>query len=375
MNLTLLALYLYLFELPYYYMNTDSRLSVFWIAIVLNAKSNRNEQVIQNASLWESKLLDILNYNTALESKPLNLSVTDNCSVVVDRLDFDSYNSYLKLFFYVWRNNVFQPSPVIVLELNRLPEDWLAVSLGMQVVERPKVYDTDAYEKVDDFIWVIGIVTSCFLGVLFICWLFIFIYAYFLQATAMVKWLPKPSTKDAKQSLYKQEKPQLVFPQKEFIEKVDSQIQTDISQSSEVITSEISSTQNQPPSGQSVVDAKLPGRLSPVSETNLEESLKEAAHDVSDSIVPLSATQNLSPSDQNVISNEKSHEDNKKKESKEESVVENEDDLLQENEANSSTQAFGSFENVTPLVMSIQPRPEAIQLANILNTQKIVSKS
>nr|CAH8848286.1 unnamed protein product [Trichobilharzia regenti] len=325
MNLTLLALYLYLFELPYYYMNTDSRLSVFWIAIVLNAKSNRNEQVIQNASLWESKLLDILNYNTALESKPLNLSVTDNCSVVVDRLDFDSYNSYLKLFFYVWRNNVFQPSPVIVLELNRLPEDWLAVSLGMQVVERPKVYDTDAYEKVDDFIWVIGIVTSCFLGVLFICWLFIFIYAYFLQATAMVKWLPKPSTKDAKQSLYKQEKPQLVFPQKEFIEKVDSQIQTDISQSSEVITSEISSTQNQPPSGQSVVDAKLPGRLSPVSETNLEESLKEAAHDVSDSIVPLSATQNLSPSDQNVISNEKSHEDNKKKESKEESVVENED--------------------------------------------------
>ncbi|CAH8848355.1 unnamed protein product [Trichobilharzia szidati] len=374
MNLKLLVLYLYLFELPYCFMGTDSRLSVFWIAIVLNAKSNRNEQVIKNASLWESKLLDVLNYDIALKSKSSNLSVTDNCSVVVDRLDFDIYNSYLKLFFYVWRNNVFQPSPVIVRELNRLPEDWLAVSLGMPIVERPKVYDTDAYEKVDDFIWVIGIVTSCFLGVLFVCWFFIFIYAYFLQATAMVKWLPKPSTKDSKQSLYRQEKPQVVFHQKELIEKMDSQIQTDISQSSEFITSEISSTQNQPPS-QSVVDAKLPGRLSPVSETNLEESLKDAVHDVSDSIVPLSATQSLLPSDQHVTSNEKSHEDNKKKEPKEDPIVGNEDDLLQENEGNSSTQAFGSFENVTPLIMSIQPRPEAIRLANILNTQNIVSRS
>ncbi|CAH8562797.1 unnamed protein product [Heterobilharzia americana] len=372
MKLSISVLYLYFIGFLFKHSESYSFLSVFWVSLVLNSNLDQRVEVILNKTVWELKLLKVLQGSSINYSADKTLSLSENSSVVVDRIDFDRSNLYLKLFFYVWRNNIFQPSPAIVRELNRVPENWLAVSLGMPIVEKPKVYDLDAYEKVDDYIWVIGIVTSCFLGLLFICWFFIFVYTYILQATAMDKWLPKPYIRDSKPTLYKQEKVQKGFQRKEFMNKTDSQIQTDFPESYEFKINHLAkSTTNGMLSNISMVDSSLPDRLSPVIETNLEEPLTASVNEVKPSSISLPEAQDLLTNDHidDILIDKPNEVKRDAKERKKELTTGSKDEILQANESD-KTLAFGSFNNVKPLIMSTQPRQEALRLANILNTQQ-----
>ncbi|CAH8535272.1 unnamed protein product [Schistosoma bovis] len=345
------------------YSAEPSRLSVFWTVLVLSTKPPHKNESLMNKTVWESKISEALKSTKISYSEYFNLVEAENRSVVVDYIERDESRSYLKIFFYVQQNNLFQPSPSIVYQLNQMPVDWLAVYLGMPVIERPKVYDIGAYEKEDDFIWIIGIIAICFLGILLICWCFIFLYTFVLQATAMVKWLPRPMISNSKQIFYKAEKLQ-----REFEEKKDSQIQTDDLECSQ---SKISKTEN------SICDATVldsnfsEARLSTVSEISLEESVNPTVSELNESVVPLSETQVLlSDEEDGIINQQLNVIEVNTKNSKNEVIEENEGDLLQASEMD-KTLTFGSFDNVIPFVMSVPPRPEAIKLANLLNSQKI----
>ncbi|CAH8533029.1 unnamed protein product [Schistosoma guineensis] len=358
------------------YSAEPSRLSVFWIVLVLSTKPPHKNESLMNKTAWESKISEALKSTKISYSEYFNLVEAENRSVVVDYIERDESRSYLKIFFYVQQNNLFQPSPSIVYQLNQMPVDWLAVYLGMPVIERPKVYDIGAYEKEDDFIWIIGIIAICFLGILLICWCFIFLYTFVLQATAMVKWLPRPMISNSKQIFYKAEKSQ-----REFEEKKDSQIQTDDLECSQ---SKISKTENSI-CDRTVLDSNFSGkhvftpiifffkeaRLSTVSEISLEESVNPAVSELNESVVPLCETQVLLSDEEDGIINQQLNVIKvNTKNSKNEVIEENEGDLLQASEMD-RTLTFGSFDNVIPFVMSVPPRPEAIKLANLLNSQKI----
>ncbi|CAH8535290.1 unnamed protein product [Schistosoma bovis] len=358
------------------YSAEPSRLSVFWTVLVLSTKPPHKNESLMNKTVWESKISEALKSTKISYSEYFNLVEAENRSVVVDYIERDESRSYLKIFFYVQQNNLFQPSPSIVYQLNQMPVDWLAVYLGMPVIERPKVYDIGAYEKEDDFIWIIGIIAICFLGILLICWCFIFLYTFVLQATAMVKWLPRPMISNSKQIFYKAEKLQ-----REFEEKKDSQIQTDDLECSQ---SKISKTENSICDA-TVLDSNFSGkhifipiifffkeaRLSTVSEISLEESVNPTVSELNESVVPLSETQVLlSDEEDGIINQQLNVIEVNTKNSKNEVIEENEGDLLQASEMD-KTLTFGSFDNVIPFVMSVPPRPEAIKLANLLNSQKI----
>ncbi|CAH8533004.1 unnamed protein product [Schistosoma guineensis] len=345
------------------YSAEPSRLSVFWIVLVLSTKPPHKNESLMNKTAWESKISEALKSTKISYSEYFNLVEAENRSVVVDYIERDESRSYLKIFFYVQQNNLFQPSPSIVYQLNQMPVDWLAVYLGMPVIERPKVYDIGAYEKEDDFIWIIGIIAICFLGILLICWCFIFLYTFVLQATAMVKWLPRPMISNSKQIFYKAEKSQ-----REFEEKKDSQIQTDDLECSQ---SKISKTENSI-CDRTVLDSNFSeARLSTVSEISLEESVNPAVSELNESVVPLCETQVLLSDEEDGIINQQLNVIKvNTKNSKNEVIEENEGDLLQASEMD-RTLTFGSFDNVIPFVMSVPPRPEAIKLANLLNSQKI----
>ncbi|CAI2728959.1 unnamed protein product [Schistosoma spindalis] len=344
-----------------------SRLSVFWIVMVLSTQPPHKNESLMNKTIWESKISEALKSTKISYSESFSLVETENSSVVVDYIERDEPRSNLKIFFYVQRNNLFQPSPSIVYQLNQMPVDWLAVYLGMPVIEKPKVYDIGAYEKEDDFIWIIGIVAICFLGILLICWCFIFLYTFILQATAMVNWLPRPMISNSKQISYKTEKSQ-----REFEEKKDSQVQTD---DLEFPQSKINKTekshQDKSICDRTVLDSNFSeARLSTVSEISLEESVNPTVSEINESVVPLSETQILLSDEEDSIINQQLNEIKvNTKNSKNEVIEENEGDLLQASEID-KTLTFGSFDNVVPFVMSVPPRPEAIKLANLLNSQK-----
>ncbi|CAH8535897.1 unnamed protein product [Schistosoma margrebowiei] len=349
------------------YSAEPSRLSVFWIVLVLSTKPPHKNESLMNKTVWESKISEALKSTKISYSEYFNLVEAETRSVVVDYLERDESRSYLKIFFYVQQNNLFQPSPSIVYQLNQMPVDWLAVYLGMPVIERPKVYDIGAYEKEDDFIWIIGIIAICFLGILLICWCFIFLYTFVLQATAMVKWLPRPMISNSKQIFYKTEKSQ-----REFEEKKDSQIQTDdLEFSQSKISKTQESNQNKSICDRTVRDSNFSAQLSTVSEISLEESVNPTISELNESVLPLSETQVLLSDEEDGIINQKLNEIKvNTKNLKNEVIEENEGDLLQASEID-KTLTFGSFDNVIPFVMSVPPRPEAIKLANLLNSQKI----
>ncbi|CAH8546505.1 unnamed protein product [Schistosoma rodhaini] len=345
-----------------------SRLSVFWIVLVLSSEPPHKDESMMNKTVWESKISEALKSSKISYSEYFDPVENVNSSVVVDYIERDESRSYLKIFFYVQRKNVFQPSPSIVYQLNQIPGDWLAIYLGMPIIERPKVYDIGAYEKEDDFIWIIGIVAICFLGILLICWCFIFLYTFFLQATAMANWLPRPMISNSKQIFYKTEKSQ-----REFKEKKDSQVQTEDQEFSQPKTSKAEkSLQNKSVCDRTMLDSDLSeARLSTVSEISLEESVNPTVSELNESVVPLSETQVLLPDEEDGIINQQLNGIKvNTKNLKNEVIEENEGDLLQASEID-KTLTFGSFDNVIPFVMSVPPRPEAIKLANLLNSQKI----
>ncbi|VDP54003.1 unnamed protein product [Schistosoma mattheei] len=201
---------------------------------------------------------------------------------------------------------------------------------------------------------------------------------------------------NSKQIFYKAEKSQgderqvfyyngvkINFEKREFEEKKDSQIQTDDLECSQ---SKISKTEN------SICDATVldsnfsEARLSTVSEISLEESVNPTISELNESVVPLSETQILLSDEEGkysvmniflinlqsdgVINQQLNEIKVNTKNSKNEVIEENEGDLLQASEMD-KTLTFGSFDNVIPFVMSIPPRPEAIKLANLLNSQKV----
>ncbi|XP_018650829.1 hypothetical protein Smp_137930 [Schistosoma mansoni] len=334
---------------------------------ILSSQPPHKDESMMNKTVWESKISEALKSSKISYSEYFDPVESVNSSVVVDYIEKDEFRSYLKIFFYVQRKNVFQPSPSIVYQLNQIPGDWLAIYLGMPIIERPKVYDIGAYEKEDDFIWIIGIVVICFPGILLICWCFIFLYTFFLQATAMVNWLPKPMISDSKQIFYKTENSQ-----REVEEKRDSQVQTDNQEFSQPKTSKAEkSLQNKSVCDRTVLDSDLSeARLSTVSEISLEESVNPTVSELNESVVPLSETQVLLPDEEDGIINQQLNEIKvNTKNLKNEVIEENEGDLLQATEID-KTLTFGSFDNVIPFVMSVPPRPEALKLANLLNSQK-----
>ncbi|CAI2728955.1 unnamed protein product [Schistosoma spindalis] len=302
-----------------------SRLSVFWIVMVLSTQPPHKNESLMNKTIWESKISEALKSTKISYSESFSLVETENSSVVVDYIERDEPRSNLKIFFYVQRNNLFQPSPSIVYQLNQMPVDWLAVYLGMPVIEKPK-------------------------------------------ATAMVNWLPRPMISNSKQISYKTEKSQ-----REFEEKKDSQVQTD---DLEFPQSKINKTekshQDKSICDRTVLDSNFSeARLSTVSEISLEESVNPTVSEINESVVPLSETQILLSDEEDSIINQQLNEIKvNTKNSKNEVIEENEGDLLQASEID-KTLTFGSFDNVVPFVMSVPPRPEAIKLANLLNSQKI----
>ncbi|CAI2728958.1 unnamed protein product [Schistosoma spindalis] len=301
-----------------------SRLSVFWIVMVLSTQPPHKNESLMNKTIWESKISEALKSTKISYSESFSLVETENSSVVVDYIERDEPRSNLKIFFYVQRNNLFQPSPSIVYQLNQMPVDWLAVYLGMPVIEKPK-------------------------------------------ATAMVNWLPRPMISNSKQISYKTEKSQ-----REFEEKKDSQVQTD---DLEFPQSKINKTekshQDKSICDRTVLDSNFSeARLSTVSEISLEESVNPTVSEINESVVPLSETQILLSDEEDSIINQQLNEIKvNTKNSKNEVIEENEGDLLQASEID-KTLTFGSFDNVVPFVMSVPPRPEAIKLANLLNSQK-----
>ncbi|CAH8546537.1 unnamed protein product [Schistosoma rodhaini] len=346
------------------------RYFILWskLLLVLSSEPPHKDESMMNKTVWESKISEALKSSKISYSEYFDPVENVNSSVVVDYIERDESRSYLKIFFYVQRKNVFQPSPSIVYQLNQIPGDWLAIYLGMPIIERPKVYDIGAYEKEDDFIWIIGIVAICFLGILLICWCFIFLYTFFLQATAMANWLPRPMISNSKQIFYKTEKSQ-----REFKEKKDSQVQTEDQEFSQPKTSKAEkSLQNKSVCDRTMLDSDLSeARLSTVSEISLEESVNPTVSELNESVVPLSETQVLLPDEEDGIINQQLNGIKvNTKNLKNEVIEENEGDLLQASEID-KTLTFGSFDNVIPFVMSVPPRPEAIKLANLLNSQKI----
>ncbi|CAH8497989.1 unnamed protein product [Schistosoma turkestanicum] len=171
----------------------------------------------------------------------------------------------------------------------------------MPIIEKPKVYDLGAYEKEDDFLWIIGTVVICFLGIFLICWSFIFVYTFILQASAMDKWLPKPIISESKQIFYKKEKSQ-----EEFKIKKDSQIQTDTPESSKSKTNKSErSLKNKSVSVGTVSDSNFTeARLSTVTEISLEKPMSASVSTVNESIAPQSETQVLLPNEQSGITNQ-----------------------------------------------------------------------
>ncbi|CAI2728957.1 unnamed protein product [Schistosoma spindalis] len=295
------------------------------MVVVLSTQPPHKNESLMNKTIWESKISEALKSTKISYSESFSLVETENSSVVVDYIERDEPRSNLKIFFYVQRNNLFQPSPSIVYQLNQMPVDWLAVYLGMPVIEKPK-------------------------------------------ATAMVNWLPRPMISNSKQISYKTEKSQ-----REFEEKKDSQVQTD---DLEFPQSKINKTekshQDKSICDRTVLDSNFSeARLSTVSEISLEESVNPTVSEINESVVPLSETQILLSDEEDSIINQQLNEIKvNTKNSKNEVIEENEGDLLQASEID-KTLTFGSFDNVVPFVMSVPPRPEAIKLANLLNSQKI----
>ncbi|VDP71323.1 unnamed protein product, partial [Schistosoma curassoni] len=127
-------------------------------------------------------------------------------------------------------------------------------------------------------------------------------------------------------------------------------------------------------------------RVSTVSEISLEESVNPTVSELNESVVPLSETQVLLSDEEGkysvmniflinlqsdgIINQQLNVIKANTKNSKNEVIEENEGDLLQASEMD-KTLTFGSFDNVIPFVMSVPPRPEAIKLANLLNSQKV----
>ncbi|CAI2728960.1 unnamed protein product [Schistosoma spindalis] len=294
------------------------------MVVVLSTQPPHKNESLMNKTIWESKISEALKSTKISYSESFSLVETENSSVVVDYIERDEPRSNLKIFFYVQRNNLFQPSPSIVYQLNQMPVDWLAVYLGMPVIEKPK-------------------------------------------ATAMVNWLPRPMISNSKQISYKTEKSQ-----REFEEKKDSQVQTD---DLEFPQSKINKTekshQDKSICDRTVLDSNFSeARLSTVSEISLEESVNPTVSEINESVVPLSETQILLSDEEDSIINQQLNEIKvNTKNSKNEVIEENEGDLLQASEID-KTLTFGSFDNVVPFVMSVPPRPEAIKLANLLNSQK-----
>ncbi|KAK4471883.1 hypothetical protein MN116_005270 [Schistosoma mekongi] len=371
MKIQLFLMSLFIIESLLYNPIDSSRLSVFWINIALNTLSSPNEELLLNKTVWESKLLAALKNKNIMSSSNVHVSEVENLTVVVDDIQKDRSRSYLKLFFYVQQNNVLQPSPAIVHQLNQLSMDWLAVTLGMPLIERPKVYDLEAYEKEDDFMWIIGIIVICFLGILLICWFFVFLYTFIVQASVMYKWLPKPLINNSKEIFYKTDKIQ-----RELNEKKDSEVQTDNLDLSETGSNKSDElVQNKSFCDGIVLDSNPSASpLSTVPEISSEESIDHNVNKLSESVVPLSETHNLIADEQDSIINQTSN-DNKTntKMSNSEVPVEDESDFLEATEMD-KTFTFGSFDNVKPLVLSVPPRPEAIKLANLLNSQVITNK-
>ncbi|KAH8875571.1 hypothetical protein KSF78_0004678 [Schistosoma japonicum] len=365
MKILLFLIILYIIKSLLYNFVDSSRLSVFWINIVLTILSSQNEELLLNKTVWESRLLTILKNKNVMPSNSVQVSEAENISVVVDDIQKDGSRSYLKLFFYVQQNNVLQPSPTIVHRLNQIPMDWLAVTLGMPLVNRPKVYDLEAYEKEDDFMWVIGIIVICFLGILLICWFFVFLYTFIVQASVMYKWLPKPIINNSKKIFYNTDEMQ-----HECNEKKDSEVQTDNLDLSETRPNKSNEIfQNKSLCDELVLDSKpSESRLPTISEISSEESVDHNVNELSESVVPLSETQVLLPDEQNSIINQQSNES--KTNTK---MLNSEVPIEDESEATEMDKAFtfGSFDNVKPLVLSVPPRPEAIKLANLLNSQMI----
>ncbi|KAH8875572.1 hypothetical protein KSF78_0004678 [Schistosoma japonicum] len=121
-----------------------------------------------------------------------------------------------------------------------------------------------------------------------------------------------------------------------------------------------------------VLDSKpSESRLPTISEISSEESVDHNVNELSESVVPLSETQVLLPDEQNSIINQQSNES--KTNTK---MLNSEVPIEDESEATEMDKAFtfGSFDNVKPLVLSVPPRPEAIKLANLLNSQMITNK-
>ncbi|VDP05653.1 unnamed protein product [Schistosoma margrebowiei] len=118
-------------------------------------------------------------------------------------------------------------------------------------------------------------------------------------------------------------------------------------------------------------------QLSTVSEISLEESVNPTISELNESVLPLSETQVLLSDEEGkytvmniCLINLQTDGIINQKNLKNEVIEENEGDLLQASEID-KTLTFGSFDNVIPFVMSVPPRPEAIKLANLLNSQKI----
>uniref|UniRef100_A0A095AMD8 Uncharacterized protein n=1 Tax=Schistosoma haematobium TaxID=6185 RepID=A0A095AMD8_SCHHA len=315
--------------------------------VVLSTKPPHKNESLMNKTVWESKISEALKSTKISYSEYFSLVEAENRSVVCDltNIYYGSPESTQSLFMNTCLQQI-----ITAFEL-------LTCS--------PKFSQSRscAYEKEDDFIWIIGIIAICFLGILLICWCFIFLYTFVLQATAMVKWLPRPMISNSKQIFYKAEKSQ-----REFEERKDSQIQTDDLECSQ---SKISKTENSI-CDRTVLDSNFSeARLSTVSEISLEESVNPTVSELNESVVPLSETQVLLSDEEDGIINQQLNVIKvNTKDSKNEVIEENEGDLLQASEMD-KTLTFGSFDNVIPFVMSVPPRPEAIKLANLLNSQKI----
>ncbi|THD27716.1 hypothetical protein D915_001379 [Fasciola hepatica] len=171
----------------------DERQSPFWSSIVfLNSPGFNLQTPVADIEQKMTKSFTIaMAYRGINYSSDFNVSLKVHTVKVVELRSLQNHGQQ-EIIFLVQKRHEYVNAFEVVKTFTHISLQEFAIILGVELVHKPRIYDLEAYDEADDFLWIIGAVCLTVLLLLVLCWTVALVYLYCIRAVALKRWLESP---------------------------------------------------------------------------------------------------------------------------------------------------------------------------------------
>ncbi|CAH8480042.1 unnamed protein product [Dicrocoelium dendriticum] len=179
---------------------SDERLSPFWVYLRHRLVSGRNKTETGPAmELRLNKIYKIGEERIFKEHGASSASFAGYRVVVVKHELATDQQHMLLIFLAQSTNGNLMAAPMLVSLFARVEYQEFAILLGYPVLHRPKIYQPEANEQVDNKLWAVAVVLAILLAILSIHWMVFYAHHHFCKVAHFPMRIRSSNKEDEKE--------------------------------------------------------------------------------------------------------------------------------------------------------------------------------